>query len=145
MSRLNTTGGDQRQEHVDVDVPVLASGADGNEDADYWNPYVDDANERVITEQMTPTDPPQPIPEIELINEQRKDTMCQQISLTAGTPKSQFHFDNRGMLVRVSPLDGVSQKVRRKSFPCRCEKDSQNCHTLRYLKVILVKPGFIRQ
>ena len=60
---------------------------------------------------MTPSDPPQPIPEIELINEQRKDTMCQQISLTAGTPKSQFHFDNRGILVRVSPLDGVSQKV----------------------------------
>ena len=58
ISRLNRTGGDQLQEPVDVDVPVLASETDGNEDAADWNPYVDGDNELGITEKITPSDPP---------------------------------------------------------------------------------------
>ena len=56
--------------------------------------------------------PPELIPVLEFINEQRKDELCKTLSISAGAAKSEFSFNSQGILVRTSKFDGSVQKLR---------------------------------
>ena len=59
----------------------------------------------------TDSTPDVPVPIIEFIQEQRKDSLCREIPSSAGTPRSGFSFKSQGVLVHVSRFDGSVQKV----------------------------------
>ena len=74
MSRMQTTGGDQREGPIDIEIPTLALTLE--EDVNPENLDESDVGlpEKPVT--LDDNDVAIPIPEEELIEEQSKDTMC---------------------------------------------------------------------
>ena len=140
LSRIETSTGDQRPGFIDVEIPVLETERIFSFDEDAYitpdldtvdafamieddtNPSMSDMDEIGLSRSDSPAtlDPPaEPIPIAEFVTEQRKDPYCIEIAKSAGSPKSEFTFNNQGVLVRVSKFDGAIQQVVPKSLQDR--------------------------
>lgn len=106
MYRLHTTGEDDTAQPIDLEVPVLAIEDDVNP------PKLDDhglfVSDPKANDQAKPADP---ISLDEILSSQREDIECQNYASTTGLPSCRLEFDNEGLLVTHSPLDGAVQTV----------------------------------
>ena len=111
LSRLKTEGGDQRDQPVDVEVPVLSLPILAIEDD--VNPMTFDDKELGITDGQLKDfpEPVEPISLQEMLVAQQDDFECQTYAYAVGLPSSPFDFNKDGVLTRTSPLDGARQTV----------------------------------
>lgn len=106
MSRLHTSEGYDTAQPIDVAVPVLAI-------EDDVNSATLDVHELSVPDPEANDQPKSadPISLDEMLFAQREDMECQHYSSTIDLPSCRFDFDNDGLLVRHSPLDGAVQTV----------------------------------
>lgn len=106
MSRLKTTGGEDTEKPIDVEVPVLAIEGDVNTHIlDYHEVAVPDTDKEDHPKTI------KPISLEEMLAAHREDFECQQYAATIGLPSYHFDLNKDGIVIRLSTLDGAIETV----------------------------------